>query len=108
MTLYHGTSVKRWDSIQSDGVLKKAPYGDQHVSLTDDPKVAAYFAELAADCDECDGVILAVDADGLETEPFVSNAFEDCEWERETACLEDIPLARVSLAASQTAAHPHS
>jgi RNA:NAD 2'-phosphotransferase (TPT1/KptA family) len=97
--LYHGTSSKRWESIQADGILRKAPYGDQHVSLTDTIGVARYFAELAADCDECEAVVLSVDAEGLNTEPFVSNAFEECEWERETACLEDIPLSRVSLPA---------
>lgn len=95
--LYHGTSRKRWESIQTDGVLRMAPYGDQHVSLTDTIGVARYFAELAADCDGCSAIILLVDANGLQTEQFVSNAFEDCGWERETACLEDIPLARVSL-----------
>lgn len=95
VTFYHGTCEIRWQSIQRDGWLKCAPYGDQHVSLTDCPKVARYFADLAADCDQCEPVILGVDASGLQTEPFVSAVWEGCEWERETACLEDIPLSRL-------------
>ena len=99
MTLYHGTSADRWASIQRDGVLRCAPYGDQHVSLTDCSKVARYFADVSADCDGCEAVILTVDAAGLPTEPFVSEVFPDCEWERETACLVDIPADRCTLAA---------
>lgn len=94
MTLYHGTSTWRWVSIQRDGWLKCAPYGDQHVSLTDTPSVARYFADLAADCDGCAAIVLAVDASGLPTEPFVSQCWEGCEWERETACLADVPAER--------------
>lgn len=98
MTLYHGTSADRWASIQRDGVLRCAPHGERHVSLTDCQKVAGYFADLAADCDKCAPIVLAVDAAGLPIERFVSKVWDDCEWERETPCLVDVPADRCTLA----------
>lgn len=98
MTLYHGTSSPRWASIQRDGVLRVAPFGDQCISLTDSREVADYFAANACSGDEGGSpVILTVNADGLNAAPFVSAVWDDCSWERETACWEDIPLDRVEV-----------
>lgn len=99
--LYHGTSSVRWNAVRRDGVLRRAPFGDQCVSLTDDIHVARYFARNAC-CSEEGGepVVLAVDVADLDAEPFVSGVWgEDhsCEWENETACWEDVPLSRVTL-----------
>lgn len=95
--LYHGTSVKRWESIQRDGVLRIAPYGDQHVSLTTSVSVARHFAELAAECDDCAAIVLMVDERDVQAEPFSSDVWGEgeCDWEKERACFDDIPLAKI-------------
>lgn len=102
--LYHGTSAKRWELIKGDRTLRVAPYGVQGVSMTDSREVAAYFADLAADCDCCAPVVLRVDAsaliaDGFELEPFEDGVWgeEECAWERETVCWRDIPITYVSV-----------
>ena len=112
--LYHGTSAARWASIQRDGIIRKAPFGDQGVSLTDLPSVASYFARLAADCDGCEPVILSVDPDelaalGLPLEHFTSNVWGpgECDWERETMCWAYIPasLARLTTPSQEMEDH---
>lgn len=99
--LYHGTSSVRWDAVRREGVLRRAPFGDQCVSLTDDIHVARYFARNACASEEGGRpVVLAVDVEGLDAEPFVSGVWgadHSCEWESETACWEDVPLSRITL-----------
>lgn len=99
--LYHGTSSVRWDAVRRDGVLRKAPFGDLCVSLTDDIHVARYFAINA--CAAEDGgepVVLAIDVEGLDARPYVSEVWgaeHSCEWESETACWDDVPLDRITI-----------
>lgn len=99
--LYHGTSSVRWDAVRREGMLRTAPFGDQCVSLTDDVHVARYFAQNACASEEGGRpVVLVVDAEGLDAEPFVSGVWgEDhsCEWESETACWEDVPIHRITV-----------
>jgi hypothetical protein len=104
--LYHGTSSRRWNAIRKQGILRKAELGDQCVSLTDDYRVARYFADNACSGDEAMGrpgskpVILKIDVSGLDAHPHSSAVWGEglCDWERETACWEDVPLDRVSVA----------
>lgn len=111
MTLYHGTSWARWQSIQKDGVLKIAPSGVEGVSMTPDMEVATYFAELAADADESETVILTLDRaaleeGGFEVEDFVDDVWDEeegegaCEWEQEVICWSDIPASFILSAKS--------
>jgi len=96
--LYHGTSSVRWRSIQTDGLLKRAPYGDLHVSLTDDIDVARYWTMIACSSEEGGTpVVLKVDAAGLPTKAFSSRVWGEgaCDWESETACMVDVPVSRV-------------
>lgn len=96
--LYHGTSSVRWRSIQADGLLKTAPYGDRHVSLTDDLEVARYWTRMACLSEEGGTpVVLKVDVDGLPTQAFSSQVWGEgaCDWESETACMVDIPVERI-------------
>ncbi len=97
--LYHGTSLDRAGSIMRDGVIRRARHGVQCVSLTDDPKVAHYFAALAADADRSTPVIIPVDGARLKRDGFELESHSDpvwgegvCDWECETACWQDIPL----------------
>lgn len=97
---FHGTSSVRWASIQADGLLRKARFGDQHVSLTDDIEVARYWTQMACSTDEgATPVVLRVDTTGLPTEPFSSVVWGDgeCDWESETACMVDVPIDRVTV-----------
>lgn len=105
---YHGTSLQRASSIMRDGVIKVAPHGVKCVSMTDDARVACYFAALAADCDGSVPVILPIDADRLRTDGFDIELFEDqvygegeCAWERETACWQDIPISYMPIEATR-------
>lgn len=96
--LYHGTSSVRWRSIKADGLLKRAPYGDLHVSLTDDLEVARYWTMIACSSEEGGTpVILKVDATGLPTEAFSSLVWGEgaCDWESETACMADVSVDRI-------------
>ena len=102
--LCHGTSSERWASIQKDGVLRRASFGVQAVSMTDEVDVAAHFAEMAVVGDLSEGVvskpvILIIDAIRLLAEGFKLEAFSDpiwgerqCDWERELLCWDDIPI----------------
>jgi hypothetical protein len=57
MTLYHGTSIKKCKKIKKSGFLKN-PY------LTDDIRVAQYYAETMADEDDSLPIIFEItDAD---------------------------------------------
>jgi hypothetical protein len=103
--LYHGTTARRWRMIRREGVLRRAPFGDTCVSLTDDYRVARHFADNSCSAEIADGddpkakpVVLRVDASGLRTEAFSSATWGEgvCDWERETACWEDVPLHRVA------------
>jgi hypothetical protein len=103
--LLHGTTSTRWAAIRKEGVLRIAPQGDRCVSLTDDHRVARYFADNACAGDVAMGrrgarpVVLAVDVTGLDARPHSSAVWGEgeCDWERETACWEDVPIERVSL-----------
>lgn len=100
LSLYHGTSSVRWNAARKSGVLRRAPFGDTCVSMTDDYRVARYFADMACSSEEGGKpVILRVDATGLDARPFSSQVWEglDCDWERETACWEDVPIDRVAV-----------
>lgn len=101
--LYHGTTSTRWSGMQADGVLRRAPLGDLCVSLTDDYRVARYFAENSCSAEAAEGVssdpvVLLVDVTGLDARPHSSAVWGEgeCTWERETACWEDVPISRVS------------
>ena len=100
--LYHGTSTANWDRILNDGAMMPGPFGHQHVSLTRDPQVARYFAELAVGLLEEESqtgpVILAIRRSDLEKEdlqpvPFVDGVWGDegCDWELEEAVGRPIP-----------------
>lgn len=100
--LYHGTSSAIWAVVQSEGFLRPAPFGHQHISLTTDVHVARYFAQLAVDAAEgpdCnEPVILLADradleAVGIRPTPFVDPIWGigECEWEREEAVSRPIP-----------------
>lgn len=97
--LMHGTSSTHWDAIRSDGVLRRATCGDLCVSLTDDVHVARYHA---ANCCSWSGgtpIVLVVDVDGLDARPHSSAVWGEggCDWERETACWDDVPIERISV-----------
>lgn len=97
--LMHGTSSTHWDSIRQDGVLRRATLGDLCVSLTDDVHVARYHA---ANCCSWSGgtpVVLIVDVEGLDARPHSSSVWGDggCDWEREIACWDDVPLERITV-----------
>lgn len=111
MSYFHGTSLKRWKEIQESRFLKRAPCGDLCVSMTSDLAVAHYFADLAVQGDlgyglgsslasrENGPIVLVVETRGLNVAPFSSLAWGEngeCDWERETAYWEDIPICRVS------------
>ncbi len=96
--LFHGTSSTRWASIQKDHTLKVAPFGDRHVSLTDDIEVARYWTRMACSADPgSTPVVLRIDTRGLPTERFSSEVWGEgeCDWESETACLVDVPIDRI-------------
>lgn len=98
--LFHGTSSELWKAIKEEGFLKRAPVGDQCVSLTSDYKVARYFAEMSCKGDAGGTpIILKVNAEGLNAQPFSSKVWGEgeCDWEAEIACWEDIPLSRIGL-----------
>lgn len=107
MILYHGTTVRRWFSIQSTGTLDPAPQGDQHVSFTSDKAVAAYFAQIAWLCTDEDeiGVIIlethkgALARHGLIAEPFSSEAWGvgECDWEKEWTVAGAVPSRLLSV-----------
>lgn len=90
--------MTRWQSILRDGLLRASKVGDKHVSLTTDPSVAKYFADLASRDDDSEPIILAVDVGGLPIEPFSSSVWGagKCDWEKEIACLEDVPTDRIN------------
>lgn len=102
MNLYHGTTILRHERMKLMGFVQPAPYGDQHVSLTDCPKVASYFALNSYqqdDEDELGMVILethtgALERHGLSVAPFSSAVWGPgkCDWEREYACADPIPI----------------
>lgn len=100
--LYHGTSTENWDRIRRGGAMMPGPFGHQHVSLTRDPQVARYFAELAVGLhegeDQTGPVILAIrrsdlESEGLSPVPFVDGVWgeEGCDWELEEAVGQPIP-----------------
>lgn len=102
--LYHGTSQANWDMIRAEGAMKPAPIGHQHVSLTTDPQVARYFANIAVgiqeDVIETHPIILTVsredlEAAGLPHEPFADGIWgeNECDWEAEFAVHGEIPAA---------------
>lgn len=103
--LLHGTSSVRWAAIRKAGVLRRAELGDKCVSLTDDRRVARYFADNACSADHAEGrdkskpVVLRVDVTGLDAAPHSSRVWGEgeCDWERETACWEDVPLDRITV-----------
>lgn len=98
--LLHGTSSVRWASILKDRLLRTAPFGDRHVSLTDDIEVARYWTRMACSADPgSTPVVLRVDATGLPTEAFSSQVWGEgeCDWESETACLVDVPIDRITV-----------
>lgn len=100
-TLYHGTSAANWDRIRDGGAMVPEPYGHQHVSLTRDPHVARYFAQLAVGRHEgapTTPVILSVLRSDLEREGLTASPFSDgvwgdggCDWELEEAVTGPIP-----------------
>lgn len=106
--LYHGTSSLNWEDIRLKGALRPGPFGHPHVSLTRDPQVARYFAELAAGAHEgqveAAPVILSVrrselEREGLTPTPFVDGIWGDedgCEWELEEAVGAAIPARLLS------------
>ena len=69
MRLFHGTSVKRLDNILKEGIK---PRGREESRWTEHPSAldrvylskgyAMFFGGVAADMDECEGVVLEVDA----------------------------------------------
>lgn len=101
--LFHGTSLANWDRIRADGAMIPGPFGHPHVSLTTNPYVARYFAELAVGLQEggipTGPVILAVrrsdlEREGLSPAPFVDGVWgeeDGCDWEREEAVGNPIP-----------------
>ena len=96
--LFHGTSSSRLTGIVSAGQIDPAPSGDQHVSLTDDIEVAAYFANLASDADEdATPVILVIEGGKVEALPFSSDVWGKgaCDWEREYASLKPVALEAI-------------
>lgn len=105
--LYHGTSSLIWTVIRQEGYLRPGPHGHQHVSLSRDPRVARYFAGLAAGAHDegqaAEPVILAVSrADlagvGLTPLPFIDPVWGagECEWEAEEAVSGSIPAGLLS------------
>src|SRR5690242_88210 len=73
--LYHGTSTHRLKKILAEDRLRRAPMGDEWVSLTTERSVAEHFAEMAVCGDqddrapvpimESDPVVLVVDGEAL-------------------------------------------
>lgn len=105
--LYHGTSSLIWAAIRREGSLRPGPHGHQHVSLSRDPRVARYFAGLAAGAHEegqaAAPVILAVSREdlagaGLTPLPFIDPVWGagECEWEAEEAVSGSIPAGLLS------------
>lgn len=103
MKLYHGTSIRNWDFIRLSGELKPAKYGDQHVSFSTCPEVAAYFAHTAWGIDDWSGIGMivlethtgALGRHGLVAEPFSSAVYGEgqCDWEKEYAVMQAVPLS---------------
>lgn len=103
MRLYHGTSIRNWDFIRLSGELKPAEHGDQHVSFSTCPEVAAYFANLSWAVYDGDGIGMiilethtgALDRHGLVAEPFSSAVWGEgqCDWEKEYAVSKPVPLS---------------
>jgi len=104
--LFHGTTARRWQGIQEDRLLRVAPLGVNAVSMSDDPRVALYFARMAVYVElserlglNAEPIILAVDAKALLSEGYKLERFSDpiwgqgnCDWEREVVCWTDVPL----------------
>lgn len=98
--LYHGT--RYLDAILTEGILRRAPMGDTHLSLTTKKSVARYWAKIVRDDVEGSGYILTLDGDRLQKDGYTLKPFQS-EWamidEHEIACHEDIrPVLRYVLA----------
>lgn len=96
--LFHGTSSARLNSIIAAGQIDPAPSGDRHVSMSECPEVAAYFANIAALEDEDSmPVILVINADKVDAHPFSSNVWGEgeCDWEREMASQKPVLLKSI-------------
>lgn len=103
MTLYHGTTIKRWAAIQEAGEIMPARIGVKVVSMTTEREVADYFADNSASFDKCGIVILAIDREALERDGYQFEEFSDpcwgegeCNWECEIISEVAIPLSYVS------------
>ena len=106
MNIYHGTSLRIWRKIKDCGYLNPAPQGDMHVSFSCCSMVAARFALNAYQIGEFegedDGVGLVVlrawvpklERYGLKLFPYSSPVWGEgeCDWEREIACSEPVPI----------------
>lgn len=104
--LFHGTSTRRWRRIQKDGLLRVAPVGLRVISMSEDPRVALHFAEMAVFGDRYDSprcrtgpIILAVNAKALLSKGYELVRLSDpvwgegaCDWELEVASRINVPL----------------
>ena len=93
--LFHGTSSSRLNGIIAAGRINPASTGDRHVSLSECPEVASYFANLAASADPGSvPVILVIDPANLDVAPFSSETWGRgaCDWEREHASLKPVAI----------------
>jgi hypothetical protein len=89
--LYHGT--RYLPQILKSNCIKKAEFGDEHVSLSWDKDEARCWAEIPRDDDAGNGWIIAIDRIALVKAGYdlklfhSSNANRD---EQEIACMSDI------------------
>lgn len=89
--LFHGT--RYLDKIIAENRLRVAPYGDKHVSLTQDEWVARYFASLERDDTNSKPYVIKLNTarlilGGYKLKPFVSGTATGNE--HEIACDADI------------------
>jgi hypothetical protein len=102
--LYHGTTTLHLAQMRQDNVLRVSETGDKKVALTPDRSVAEYFSLVALEIDRHDRpgeitrpVILVLDGEALVGQRYVMEAYsddtfgeEECDWENELACEDDI------------------
>jgi hypothetical protein len=116
LSLHHGTSTARLQSILKERRLRIAKSGDPYVSMTTEKPVAQYFACGAAFGDQHDRpgepakpVVLVLDGErllafGYKLFSTSSPVWGDgaCDWENEISCASDIePMDDVLLDVEQ-------
>ena len=88
MILYHGTSSKNWDRIQTEGLRSRLRFGDPLESgayLCDSKDVALDYAESRARSDQSEPVVIEVSIEDFTYQPngTVASPFSEDTYHRD-------------------------